>query len=338
MTRTLRITIQYIFFFGLGIFFAWLSLKSLTRENLLQIEETLVDARHWILVPVFVILFLSHLVRAWRWNLLIDAIGYRPALANTFFAVMIGYLTNQVLPRFGEVLKCTILGRYEKIPADTLIGTVILERLIDALTLFLIILVTLVLQPGLYDQMYQAIFHAKEEPAQGFTIPGWIVTVVIILFLLILLATWMRRRRKKLSDLPGLLLTVWQHIVRGVTSIRSLRRPGLFVVLTMLIWLLYLAGGYLGFLAFRETSIYGVKEAMAILSSGSIGMVISPGGVGAYAFLVQHTMQSYGLNAVTALAFGWVLWAAQALVVVLGGLVSFVAIPYYNKRRLSEPF
>ena len=322
MTRSLRVILQYIFFLGLGGFFAWLSLKHLDREKLDQIRATL----------------LSHYMRAWRWRLLIQSIGYKASQPNAFFAVMIGYMTNQVLPRFGEVLKCTVLGRYHKIPMDTLVGTIILERLVDAITLLGVFAITIALEPGLYDQLYAAIFEAKQESNEPSMVPGWLVTAIIIGFLLFLLFSWMIRKKKKFSDIPPLLLTVWQHIVKGVSAITSLKRRGLFLLLTVALWACYLFAGYLGFVAMKETAHYGIKEAFAILSAGSIGMVVSPGGVGAYAYLIQQTMESYHLNPVIALAFGWVLWMAQTLVNILGGLVSFVAMPYYNKKRLSDPF
>ena len=90
-------------------------------------------------------------------------------------------------------------------------------------------------------------------------------------------------------------------------------------------------------MSFRVFFFYGIKEAFAILSAGSVGMIASPGGIGAYAYLIQQTMQLYGLNEVIALAFGWILWMAQTAVILIGGLISFVALPWYNKRKNNEP-
>lgn len=106
--------------------------------------------------------------------------------------------------------------------------------------------------------------------------------------------------------------------------------------LTVLLWLFYLAGGYMGFLAFRETDHYGIKEAFTVLSAGSIGMVITPGGIGAYAYLIKGTMELYGLKESIALAFGWVLWIAQIIVILFGGLLSFMLLPWYNKKRSAS--
>ena len=143
MKKRLRTILQYIIFLGLGILFAWLSLKNLDDEKLAKIKTAFANARHWLVIPVFIILFLSHYVRAMRWRLLIGSLGYPSSKMNAFFAVMIGYLVNQGVPRLG------VLSRYEKIPVDKLIGTIILERIIDALTLLIIFGITLAIQPDL---------------------------------------------------------------------------------------------------------------------------------------------------------------------------------------------
>ncbi|MGZ8551115.1 MAG: lysylphosphatidylglycerol synthase transmembrane domain-containing protein, partial [Chitinophagaceae bacterium] len=135
MKKRLFILFQYLFFLGLGAFLVWWSVKDIDNEKMAEIRSALKNARLYLIVPVFIILISSHYVRALRWRLLMEPMGYKPGKANTFLAVMVGYLANQAVPRLGEVLKCTLLARYEKIPADKLVGTIILERLIDAVSL-----------------------------------------------------------------------------------------------------------------------------------------------------------------------------------------------------------
>src|SRR5690606_26109981 len=103
--------------------------------------------------------------------------------------------------------------------------------------------------------------------------------------------------------------------------------------LTLVLWILYLSGGYIGFQALQETQHYGVKESFTILSAGSIGMIVTPGGIGAYPYLIESTMQMYGLQKSIAIAFGWLLRSAQAVVILIGGLLSFMILPGYNKRK-----
>jgi len=335
MNKSVRTIFQYIFFLGLGIFLTWLSLKGLSKENIAQIKLSLRNARYWLIIPVFIILFLSHFVRALRWKLLIQSLGYNPTNANTFFAVMIGYLANQAFPRLGEVLKCTVLARYEKIPADKLVGTIILERLVDAVTLLAIFGITLAIQPQLYSQLMNTFFSQPDKiDNEKSGIPFWIVLLIVIAVVCLIIAIWMLVKKKKPADVFQAIKKIWHSIIQGVSAVKHLRQPKLFIFYSLALWTLYLSGGYLGFMALQETTIYGIREAFTVLSAGSIGMMATPGGIGAYAYMIKGTMQLYGLNSIIALAFGWILWLAQTAVILIGGIVSFAALPYYNKKRI----
>jgi len=335
MKKRIRTILQYLFFLGLGIFFAWLSLKNLDAEKMTKIRGAFSNARHWLIIPVFFILFLSHYVRALRWRLLIQSLGYTPGRANAFFAVMIGYLVNQGVPRLGEVVKCTVLSRYEKIPADKLIGTIILERLIDALTLLVVFGITLAIQPDLYTRILDTFFN-QEKTGEKSAISYTLLTLVVLGVLILAVIVWMLLRKKTLGDLVNMMKRVGLRIAEGIGAIRHLKRRGYFLFLTLSLWTLYFSGGYIGFMAFRDTEIYGVREAFTVLSAGSVGMIASPGGIGAYAFMIEKTMQLYGLSYPIAVAFGWILWLVTTAVIVIGGLISFVFIPYYNKRQETE--
>lgn len=335
MKKHLRNIIQYSFFLGLGIFLAWWSVKDLTADNKSQIKTALKTAEYLLVIPVFGMLLFSHFIRALRWRLLIQSLDYNPSKTNTFFAVMIGYLTNQAVPRLGEVVKCTMLARYEKIPADKLIGTIILERIVDAITLLIIFGITLVIQPDIYLQLTDAIFNSKKDPSQK-TVSSSIILLIVAAIIVILIAIWMIRKKKTFNDLITLFKKIGQRIWEGISAIRHLRKRKLFILLSIVLWSLYLLGGYIGFMALQDTQQYGIKEAFTVLSAGSVGMIVTPGGIGAYAYLLQQTMIVYGLNEGIALAFGWILWLAQTSVIVIGGLISFVAMPYYNKHKKIE--
>lgn len=335
MKKSLGTVIQYLFFFCLGFFFVWMSVKDIDNEKWQQIKFALGNARYYLALPVFVILLLSHYVRAIRWRLLMEPLGYKPRRANTFFAVMIGYLANQGVPRMGEVLKCTVLARYEKIPADKLVGTIILERLIDAITLLIVFGITLAIQPGLYSQITEQVFNSpSEEKKSG--ISGILLLAIIVGIIILLVVVWMIRKKKNLSDLGAALKKISMRVWQGLGAIRHLKKRGQFLILTLLLWSLYLSGGYIGFQALHETEQYGIVEAFTVLSAGSIGMIISPGGIGGYALLIEGTMILYGLQKSLAAAFGWLLWIAQTVVILLGGLVSFILLPWYNRKIQSR--
>jgi glycosyltransferase 2 family protein len=334
MNKRLRTIFQYLFFFSLGIFLVWWSVKDLGKEDRSQIRSALSNIRYYLIVPVFIVLFLSHYIRALRWRLLIEPLGFKPTKANTFFAVMIGYLANQALPRLGEVLKCTVLARYEKVPADKLVGTIILERLIDAISLLIVFAITLIMQPGLYGQLMDKVFNgtAGEENKN---ISGNVVMLIMLGIAILAVAAWMFIKKKSLKDLGAIIKRIGQRIWEGISAIQHLKKRKVFILYTILIWSLYLFGGYIGFYGMRETEHYGINEAFTVLSAGSVGMIITPGGIGGYAFLIERCMMIYNLQPGIALAFGWLLWLANTAVIVLGGLFSFAALPWYNKKKLQ---
>jgi len=332
MKKKLFTILQYLLFLGLGIFLAWWSLKDLDHEKRMQIKNALQHARYWLVIPVFAMLILAHLVRAVRWKLLITSLGYFPKTENTFFAVMIGYLTNQAVPRLGEILKCTMLARYEKVPADKLIGTIILERIIDAITLLTIFAITLAIQPSLYADLINAFFHSPHDPHKK-RIPGYIIAAIVVALIVVCTLLWMLIKKKTFKDVIALFKRIGQSVWQGISAVQHLKRRWLFLFYTICLWSLYLFAGYIGFYALEETQQYGIHEAFAVLSAGSIGMIATPGGIGAYALLLKKTMELYGLQEGVALAFGWILWLVQTFVILIGGLFSFVAIPYFNKRK-----
>lgn len=332
MNKKLSTVLQYLVFLGLGLVLVWFSVKDIDAASWAQIRQSLGEARYILFIPVFLILLFSHFIRALRWRLLMEPMGYRPNKANTFFAVMIGYLANQVFPRLGEILKCTLLARYEKIPADKLVGTIILERLIDGLCLLVVFSITLLIQPGLYSQLVAEVFQSsgQEENSGLAKYATWIFLGIILLVMLV----WMIVKRKSPADLLEAIKKIGSRVWMGITTVRHLQKRGLFVLYTFMIWTCYLAGGFIGFFALKETSVYGVHEAFTVLSAGSIGMIITPGGIGGYALLIERTMMLYGLSQPIAAAFGWLLWISQTLIVLIAGLASFVLLPW-NVRKQS---
>ena len=174
MKKKLLIALKYLLFLGLGIFLVWWSIHKMSEKSWAECKDALRSARYILFIPVFIILTASHISRAIRWKILMKSMGYNPRFLNTFFAVMVGYLANLAFPRLGEVLKCTILSRYEKVPADKLVGTILIERAVDVLCLGIVFLVTIFTQFDLIGQF------AKETIRNNFLKGG--TTQLIIKF------------------------------------------------------------------------------------------------------------------------------------------------------------
>src|ERR1051326_883096 len=235
MKKRLFTILQYLLFLGLGIFLAWWSLKDLDHEKRTQIKNALQHAKYWLIIPVFAMLILAHLVRAVRWKLLISSLGYHPRTENTFFAVMIGYLTNQAVPRLGEIVKCTMLARYEKLAADKLIGTIILERIIDAITLLTIFAITLAIQPSLYADLINAFFHSPHDPHKK-RIPGYLIAAIVVALIVVCTLLWAVIKKKTFADVIALFKRIGRSVWQGISAVQHLKRRWLFLFYTICLW------------------------------------------------------------------------------------------------------
>lgn len=334
MNKNFRNILQYLFFLGLGIFLVWLSVRSIDAEKWRQIKQSLIHARYQLAIPVFLVLAFSHFVRALRWRLLMESVSHKPGIINTFFAVMVGYLANQAVPRLGEVLKCTVLARYEKMPASKLVGTIILERLIDAVCLLIVFGITLAIQPDLYSELIHSTFGNTGAPKEK-KVPIYLLLLALAAILFLAVWVWMIIKKKNWADVMLIFKSTMQKVWHGLSAIQHLKKRGQFIFLTIVLWACYLGAGYIGFFALKETSMYGIREAFSVLSVGSVGMIATPGGIGAYPYLIERIMQLYGLDESIAVAFGWIFWIAQTLVILVLGSLSLALLPILNRKKAS---
>ena len=155
--------LKIAFFLLIGILLIWWSLHQIPPQEWEKFTTALKTTNFWIIIPVSLILGFSHLLRALRWKLIMEPLGYKPSVANTFLAVLIGYLANLAVPRLGEVLKCSIIAKYEKVPADKIIGTIVAERAFDVLSLGIVFLLALVLQFNVIEAGWQQLIAFKEQ-------------------------------------------------------------------------------------------------------------------------------------------------------------------------------
>jgi glycosyltransferase 2 family protein len=335
MLRKRILTIlQFLFFLCLGLFLVWWMLRGITNEQWATLKASMQNAKYWLLIPVFSLMFLSHFLRALRWKMLMEPLGYRPSTFNVFNTVMIGYLANMAFPRLGEVLKCTILARYEKVSPDKLIGTIVAERAVDVICLFIVFVLTFVVQLdkiGSYGlQKLKENFAGKAKLFEGSNLYITIGVLLLSIVVMFVLFRWLKQSR----FVKGI-KKIGSGILAGLLSIRQMKNRGLFIAYSVAIWFLYLACTRLGFYALTETSDLGIKEALAVLSFGSLGMIATPGGLGAYHFIVEQTLQLYGLSHIFAVGTSWILWSAQTVVILIGGLVSFLLLPFVNRKKAA---
>jgi uncharacterized membrane protein YbhN (UPF0104 family) len=333
MKKSLVTIFQYSFFLGLGIFFVWLSIKNINAEQWAQIKDALRRARHWLILPVVGLLLLSHYSRALRWKILMEPMGYHPSTFNTFAAVMIGYLVNAGVPRLGEVVKCTLLSRYEKVRADRLVGTIVVERAVDLVSLIAVFIAALIYQGHVIGDYVSGLFTNSFRGAGGEASFGKIALTLFLVAAGIGLIYFILKRFGHINAV-GKVKQIIRGVGHGLGSIRHIRQKGWFIFHSIFIWLLYLASTTLGVYALQETAALGLGGGITTLAVGSVGMVLTPGGIGAYPLLVAKLIGLYGLNEDTiGNALGWLLWSVQTMIIVGAGLLFFALFTYFNKNK-----
>ncbi len=303
-------------------------------EKWKQLKAAMDHAHYWLLVPVFSLLLVGHWLRALRWRQLMEPMGYTPTRLNTFFAVMIGYFVNLGAPRLGEVIKCTILARYEKIPAQKLVGTIVVERAFDVICLLLVFGLTFIFQFDIISSLvHDYILPVFQKNGQTAYLKIAILAAGFVIFLIALKILFTRFGHINIvQKIKEILTGVWH----GLISVKDLKNKPLFFAYTIGIWFMYLLSTWCGFFAIEATSHLGLADALTVLAMGSVGMILTPGGIGAYALLVMNTVALYHIpKEPYGLALGWLLWFGQFLSFVIFGVLSFVLLPRVNRQKLK---
>lgn len=326
MKQNILKTLKFLSFFLLGIFLFWLVYKDQDINRIKSILSNEVNY-FWIIVSVFLGL-LSHISRTLRWNLIIEPLGYKPRTLNTFLAVMIGYLMNLALPRMGEISRCGVLSRYEKIPFTKLIGTVVLERLIDVLVLLLLLSIVIVTQFG---QVVAFLDNNPEvQEKMGTIMHSPILPIGIVLLFLII---WLTRRKIKGSGAVKKLTGILNQFAEGFKSIRNIQNKGAFIFHSLFIWLLYYLMFYCVFFSFEFTSHLTLLAGLTAFVFGSFGMVAPvQGGMGAWHFMVIEGLSLYGIDKADGQVFALVAHGTTTIMLIIFGLVSLLILPFVNEK------
>jgi glycosyltransferase 2 family protein len=334
MNKKILSILQYLLFLGLSVFLVWWSVRGITDKGWEDIKNAFRNANYLLIIPVMITLLLSHYSRALRWKILMEPLGYKPRVFNTYMAVLIGYMANLAIPRLGEVLKCTILARYEKVPADKLVGTIVAERAFDVLCLALVIIITIATQADVIGGYISVELNKIVQTKTG-AFSSTRIFIMLAAVAIVILAVVIVFKKFSHSNFVKKIKTIFEGIWHGITSVRYLKNKGWFVFHTIFIWSMYLLSVQIGFWAMKETNIYQIPQALSVLTMGSLAMIVpAPGaGLGVYALFVQNTMLAYGLKDTLGFAFGQLMWSVQFFFALISGSIALSLLPYFNKRN-----
>lgn len=303
------------------MFFIYLSYQNTTPEDRTNIFKYIKNADYrFVLLSAFFGV-LSHISRAVRWQFLLAPLGYRPKTINSVLAVLIGYFSNLGIPRSGELLRATAMDRYENIPFQKGFGTVIAERVVDLILLVGCIVLALALQ---YDLIVD---YLKIENMNFLQMGVGFVLVVIGLILF--------RKYFLLSTHPLIekIKQFFQGIWEGMLSIKLMENKGLFIAHTFLIWLMYVLMFWVIKFSIPETVNLGINAMIPAFVVGGLSISATNGGVGIYPYSVSLVLIAFGISKESSLAFGWIMWTCQTLMIVTFGAMAFFALPLINSKK-----
>lgn len=266
--------------------------------------------------------------RAYRWKLLIEPLGYSPSLKNSTAALMIGYLANLAFPRLGEVSRCGVLTKTDAVPFNKLLGTVIVERVIDVISLFICLLLAAIIEykrlgnffkENMIDPLYAKVDQLLRSPLA-------IAIAAMLILMIVVAVVWTLNRSKKVGK-ESWFIKVIKGFADGLKSAARLKRPWLFTFHSFLIWFLYFLGVYVCLFALRSTSGLGVNTALFLLVAGGFGMSAPvQGGIGAYHLLVSQGLILYGVSQQDGLTFATLLHSLQLLLIIVFGVASLLLL------------
>jgi uncharacterized protein (TIRG00374 family) len=302
LKKSLKQTGRAVLFISLAILLLWISFRDINFSDLMM---SLRKAHYLWLLPAAIVSVIAFFIRARRWSLLIEPLGHKPRIMTAYHSVVTGYFVNIIFPRLGEIAKCAALGKKEKLPFDRLVGTMIVERTIDMLTVFVLLGLTLI---------------GDSKATGSFIIIALGILTIVLYFLL----------RKKLSEKRFFrkIYSFSDGIIDGLKSIARLKRKWEFIFLTVFLWLLYLMMVWFPLLCLESTSGLRLGAAMFILVIGSLGMSVPvQSGIGAFHWIVSRgLLVAYGIPLEEGLAYATLSHESQLLLIALFGSVSLFAL------------
>ena len=284
----------------------------------------------WIAL-VLVAFVISNISRTYKWLMLLRPMGYKPRFINGFLSILVSYFANLGLPRMGEVVRAGVLAKYEKLPAEKVMGTIVVDRIVDILCLGLAFGFALLFESEKILGFIAENRNEEVEEAAGFP---WKMTVLLLL-LIGAIMVYVFRKRLAQSAIYKKILGILQGFWEGIQTVKQLEKPWLFVFHSLTIWVMFFVMTWLGFKAFGPTEHLDLRAALLVFVFGTLGMVIpSPGGMGTFHFLVITALTLfYGIKGDDAFSVANIIFfCVQIGFNSLLGIIALVLLPIINQR------
>lgn len=333
MSKLAQNILKYSIFFGIAAISFYFALRDINFSKFLQ---DISNAHYQYVLASMIMGYLAFISRGLRWVILLEPHGQKPKTWHAIHAVSIGYLTNLLIPRAGELARCTALQQSDKIPVNRLFGTVILERVIDFIMLILLVVLTFFVEFEELMHFFSTTFQSNSPSStEGTILKITIVAVVAIGVVFLYLI------RQKFQHLPIYMKVrdFWEGIKEGLKSLSKLKNKWPFFLHTLFIWLMYYLMVYVCVFAMPATKHLDPGHGLFVMIVAGLGMVVpTPGGIGAYHYLVKSALVILGISATVGLSFATLVHTGQLIMTIIGGVLAFAVMGrarHRNKKLAS---
>lgn len=267
--------------------------------------------------------FLSHLSRSYRWLFQLEPMGYKVKFANSFMAVFSAYLINYTVPRAGEVARASILSTYEGVPFEKGFGSIVAERFADLIMLLLIIGVTLLLQFDFIASFFIERFNPEK-------------LAIYLLIAIVVFAVFIGYIRKSRRGFGLKIKNFVKGLAEGALSIFNMKKKWAFLAHTVFIWTMYVLMFYIT--TFAVNDLHGITLGAVLIGfiSATFSIAATNGGIGSYPIAIYAAFSIFAIPEAPSIAFGWIIWTSQTLLIILFGGLSLVYLPIYNRKKLAR--
>tara|TARA_A100001011_G_scaffold23592_1_gene23545 strand:+ start:10156 stop:11115 length:960 start_codon:yes stop_codon:yes gene_type:complete len=315
---TNKINLKNLLPIFIGVFCIYYSFKDISFS---EFKEYFTKINYlWVFVGIS-LGALSHISRSYRWKFLIEPLGYKLGFINSVLTVFSAYLINYTVPRAGDIARGTFISKYENIPFEKAIGTIVAERAVDVLCILIIIMIGLIIE---FDKISNKLIGFIKE--SDFSTLLWSLLIVLIFLITIYLIIKRFKFYKKIkSFLSGL--------IDGMTIIFKMKNRNQFIFHSIFIWIMYVLMFYFTSKAFVDLNQVTFFQLTISFTLAALSIMLSNGGIGIYPLAVEESLGWYGVQSATGLAFGWVMWLSQTLMVVIFGGLSLFVLPFINRSK-----
>lgn len=307
----------------IGAVFLYLTLKdtqlSVIADNLKASDPL------WILVSG-IVLFFVFLFRALRWNVMLENIGHKIKDTHILYYTLMGYLVNSFTPKFGEVLRCTALAKDADIPVPASLGSVIMERVYDVLVLIIGLIVLSIVEAQRLGELFSQAYTFVADMIDG---NGTILIMLVVgLLLATILGVFILQKINLFSKVKGFVTDLMTSVVSSI----KMKQFRLFLLHTIIIWLLLVVLNYVYLLAIPQVESQSVYFAVIILFVGAIGWALpSPNGIGTTHFIILQLFLVFAYKEEAAITFGILSNGLILIYTIIFGLIA-VGIKFFSKN------